>query len=209
LAQKRHSGATVAPTRGATVIAMPWQPRIEFHGALYHVTTRTIEPLFTDAADRERFLLTLAKVVERHRWICHAYCLMGNHFHLLLETPEPNLAGGMRDLSSDYVRYFNIHRGRRGPLSEKRYRAVLVEREAHLLEVARYVVLNPARAGICERAEDWPWSSYRATAGLTPVPRFLHTEWLLAQFDGNPHRYRAFIADGGPAASLPGLLIAA
>jgi REP-associated tyrosine transposase len=184
-------------------------PRIEFEGAIYHVTTRTIEMMFTDAVEREYFLSVLAKVIAKHGWICHSYCLMGNHFHLLIETPEPNLALGMRKLNSAYARWFNYRHGRRGPLCEKRYGAVLIERESHLLEVARYIVLNPVRAGLCKRAEDWPWSSYRATAGLTRVPAFLHTEWLLEQFAGKQARYRAFVAEGAPSASLAGLLVAA
>jgi putative transposase len=188
---------------------MPNLPRIEFEGAIYHITTRAIVTMFTDAVDREYFLHLLAKAIDSHGWVCHAYCLMGNHYHLLLETPKPNLALGMRQLNSAYAGWFNYRHGRRGPLCEKRYGAVLVERDAHLLEVVRYIVLNPVRAGLCERAEDWPWSSYRATAGLGPTPRFLHTDWILEQFQGSRERYREFVAEGAPSASLPGLLIAA
>jgi REP-associated tyrosine transposase len=183
--------------------------RTEFPGAIYHVTTRAIQVMFADAVDREQFLFVLAKVIAEHGWICHAYCLMGNHFHLVVETPEPNLARGMRELNSAYARYFNRRHGRRGPLCEKRYGAVVIAREAHLLEVVRYVVLNPVRAGLCETAEEWPWSSSRATAGLIRAPRFLRTDWVLAQFGNDERRYRAFVAEGAPAASLSGLLLAA
>lgn len=188
---------------------MGWAVRTEFEGAIYHVTTRAIATMFTDAVDREYFLHLLAKVIDEHGWICHAYCLMGNHYHLLIETRKPNLALGMRQLNSAYARWFNLRHGRRGPLCEKRYSAVLIERESQLLEVARYIVLNPVRAGLCKRPEDWPWSSYRATAGLTRAPRFLHTRWLLEQFAGKQERYREFVAEGAPAASLVGLLLAA
>jgi putative transposase len=188
---------------------MPWPPRIEFPGAIYHVTTRAIGPMFTDAIDRERFLFLLAKVIDKYGWICHAYCLMGNHVHLLIETPEPNLAKGMQHLNSEYARFFNLRHGRRGPLCEKRYGAIAIQRESHLLEVARYIVLNPVRAGLCAAAEDWPWSSFGATAGAIRAPGFLSTDWLLGQFGGDTSRYRTFVAEGAPSASLPGLLLAA
>jgi REP-associated tyrosine transposase len=209
LARNRDLRVTDARADRATVDDMPNLPRMEFEGAIYHVTTRAITSMFTDAVEREYFLHLLAKVIAKHGWICHAYCLMGNHFHLLIETPQPNLALGMRELNSAYACWFNHRHGRRGPLCEQRYGAVLIERESHLLEVARYIVLNPVRAGLCKRAEDWPWSSYRATAGLTRTPSFLHTDWLLEQFDGKRERYCEFVAEGAPAASLPGVLLAA
>jgi putative transposase len=209
LAHNRDARATVVRAVPATVVDMARPLRIQFEGAIYHITTRAITTLFTDAVEREYFLHLLAKVIAKYGWICHAYCLMGNHFHLLIETPQSNLALGMRELNSSYAQFFNHRHGRRGPLCEQRYGAVLIESESHLLEVARYIVLNPVRAGLCKRAEDWPWSSYRATAGLTRTPSFLHTDWLLEQFGGKRERYREFVAEGAPAASLPGLLLAA
>jgi len=188
---------------------MGWPLRVEAPGAIYHVTSRAIEPMFVNDADRERFLALLARQVRDHGWICHAYCLMSNHVHLLLETPEPTLATGMRTLLSRYARGFNGRQGRRGPLVERRYHALLIEKESHLLEVSRYVVLNPVRAGLCADPSEWLWSSYRATVGLHRVPRFLATQWLLDQFGGSVELYRGFVADGAPSASLDGVLAAA
>ncbi|HET8606633.1 MAG TPA: transposase [Gaiellaceae bacterium] len=188
---------------------MPRAPRIQYAGALYHVTTRGNErgAIFVVDADRELLLAILADVVERLGWICHAYCLMTNHYHLAIQTPQANLWQGMHMLNSRYVKAFQRREGRSGHLLEGRYRPTLVVRQEHLLEVARYVVLNPVRAGICERAEDWPWSSYRAAAGLAPRPSFLTTEWLLGCFGGNVRRYREFVAAGSPAASIAALLL--
>lgn len=188
---------------------MPRPPRVQYEGALYHVTSRGNErtDIFVHDADRELLLAILADVVDRLEWICHAYCLMTNHYHLVVQTPQANLWQGMHMLNSRYVKAFQRCHGREGHLLERRYRPVLVERQEHLLGVARYVVLNPVRAGICERAEDWPWSSYRATAGLAPRPAFLTTEWLLGSFGGDVRRYRDFVAAGSPAASVEGLLL--
>jgi putative transposase len=122
--------------------------------------------LFVDDRDRERFLEQLAQTVSRHRWQCHAYCLMSNHYHLLLETPEPNLPAGMLLLNGSYARWFNSRHGTVGHVFERRYHAEPVTGDGHLLETCRYIVLNPVRAGLVLRPYDWIWSSYRATAGL-------------------------------------------
>jgi putative transposase len=181
---------------------MARQLRNEFPGAVYHVTSRgnARGRLFYEQRDEGVYLRTLARVVEDSRWLCHAYCLMPNHVHLVLETPKPNLALGMRRLNSTYAQAFNQRRGRVGHVFQGRYKAVLVERETHLLEVCRYVVLNPVRAGLCATAADWPTSSYRATAGHSDPPRFLSVAWILGQFGANTvearERYRAFVADG-------------
>lgn len=176
--------------------------RLEYAGAVYHVTSRANArgPLFRDDPDRRAFLRTLAEVVARYRWLCHAYCLMDNHYHLLLETPRPNLALGLRRLNGVYAQAFNRRHRRVGHLVQGRYKAVLVERESHLLELCRYVVLNPVRARLCATATEWTWSSYRATAGEAPVPAFLTVAWVLAHF-GAPtqeaaRRYRTFVAEG-------------
>lgn len=163
--------------------------------------------IFTVDSDRELLLVILADVVERHAWVCHTYCLMTNHYHLLVQTPQANLWQGMHMLNSRYVKAFQRRCGRGGHLLERRYRPILVERQEYLQEVARYVVLNPVRAGICERAEDWPWSSYRATAGLAPRPSFLTTKWLLGSFGGSVRRYREFVEAGSPAASVEAILL--
>jgi len=179
---------------------MGYPLRIEFAGALHHVTTRGNDrkPIFLDDHDRELFLEIVEEVVGRLGWRCVAYCLMTNHYHLLVETPEPNLAGGLRHLNSVYARRFNRRHRRRDHLFGERYSAILVERDAHLLEVARYVVLNPVRAGLCRTAGGWAWSSYRATAGRSPEPPFLAVGWLLGLLAPRRaaamRRYRAFVA---------------
>ena len=131
---------------------------------------------FTDA-DRELFLSTLTGVVTRYHWICRAYCLMANHYHLLVETPKANLSIGMRQLNGIYTQSFNRRHNRVGHLFQGRFKAILVERDSHLLELCRYIVLNPARVKSSAKASTWKWSSYRATAGLASVPEFLHTDW--------------------------------
>jgi putative transposase len=176
--------------------------RIEFPGAVYHVTSRgnALENIYVDDTDREAFLDVLAQVVERFHWLCHAYCLMSNHYHLLVETVEPTLSRGMRQLNGVYTQGFNRRHQRVGHLFQGRFKAILVEREAYLLELCRYVVLNPVRAKLVRAAKDWRWSSYRATAGLAEAPSFLTTDWLLGQFSEKrpeaQRRYRRFVAAG-------------
>lgn len=175
--------------------------RLDFAGALHHVTARgnARAAIFLDDDDRERFLAVLARVIKRHEWICHAYCLMGNHHHLLIETPRPSLSAGMRQLNGMYAQTFNARHGRVGHVFGGRYKALLVEGEQHLLNVAAYVVLNPVRAEICTSSADWAWSSYRATAGLERVPEFLAVDWLLSQFGDDLRiaqaRYSAFVGE--------------
>ncbi len=190
-------------------------PRIQFPGAIYHVTSRAVDGacLFLDDRDDESFLLRLSRVVARSRWILHAYCLMTNHYHLLLTTPEPNLARGMQLLNGGYAISFNRRHGRRGHLFERRYSSTPIESERHLLEGARYIVLNPVRAGVATAPADSRWTSYHATAGLAPAPSLLKLDWLLGQFSEErrraQQRYRAFIDEGAPAASLEGLALLA
>ena len=141
--------------------------RIEFPGALYHLTSRGDgrEDIYRGDGDRRMFLSLLADVCERFNWWGHAYCLMANHYHLLMETPDANLAKGMRQLNGVYTQHCNGVHGRCGHVFQGRYKAILVQKETYLTELARYIVLNPVRAGMVSRAEDWPWSSYRATTG--------------------------------------------
>jgi len=158
--------------------------RIEYEGAVYHVTSRgnAGAKIFLDDVDRSRFLEILKDVVARFGWICHAYCLMGNHYHLLIETPDANLSRGMQHLNGVYTQWFNRRHSRYGHLVQGRFKSILVEKESYLLELARYVVLNPVRAKIVRSARDWRWSSYRATAGQADLPEFLTVDWLLSQF---------------------------
>lgn len=184
-------------TTYAGLIARPL--RVEFSGAVYHVTARgnDRQRIYLEADDHRRFLAVLTEVVARYGFVCHSYCLMGNHYHLLVETPRPNLAVGMRQLNGLYSRRFNRVHGRLGHLFQARYRAILVEKERHLLALSRYIVLNPVRARLRERPADWPWSSYRATIGEEERPALLATDWLLAQFGGDPGKataaYREFV----------------
>jgi len=176
--------------------------RIEFEHGLYHITTRgnAGAEIYIEDSDRERFLVIFGNTVKRFRWICHAYCLMGNHYHLLIETPEPNLSRGMQYLNGVYTQWFNRQHGRYGHLFQGRFKSIVVEKEGYLLELARYIVLNPSRCGFVRSARDWRWSSYRATAGQIDAPEFLNTDWLLAQFgdtrEAATSAYRAFVKQG-------------
>lgn len=158
--------------------------RIELAGGLYHVTSRgdRREDIYFSDADRETWLTLLGSVCERYGWRCHAWCQMTNHYHLVIETPEPNLALGMRHLNGLYTQYVNRQHRRVGHVFQGRYKAILVERDAYLLELARYVVLNPVRADMVSDVADWPWSSYGAMTGQAFCPVWLETNWLLAQF---------------------------
>ena len=137
--------------------------------------------------------------------MCHAFCLMPNHYHLVIETPAPTLAEGMRDLNSTYARRFNVRHARIGHLFAARYKSIRLEREEHFLELCRYLVLNPARAanGVA-RPEDARWTSYAATAGLAEVPPFLTVDSVLARFARRRseacRRYREFVTEALSAA---------
>ena len=176
--------------------------RLEFEGAIYHLTSRgnASDAIFFGDRDREEFLKILGKVIERYGWICHAYCLMSNHYHLLIETPEANLSQGMRQLNGIYTQWVNRRHNRTGHVFQGRFKSILVQKESHLLELARYVVLNPVRAGMVSSPRKWRWSSYCATAGHCEVPGFLTVDWLLLQFDGDNLRaiksYREFVQQG-------------
>ena len=176
--------------------------RLEFSGALYHVTSRgdRREDIYENDNDRDEFLSVLAAVCETYNWVCHAYCLMSNHYHLLIETPDANLSKGMRQLNGVYTQRYNHIHGRVGHVFQGRYKAILVEKESYLLELSRYIVLNPVRAAMVLAVDDWPWSSYRATAGLAKAPGFLTTDWLLSGFGLRKSeaiaRYQQFISEG-------------
>jgi len=176
--------------------------RIEFPGAVYHVTSRgnARESIYLDTKDRKEFLAVLEDVVARFNWLCHAYCLMDNHYHLLIETPEPNLSRGMRQLNGVYTQRLNRRHNRVGHVFQGRYKSILVERESHLLELCRYVALNPVRAGIADAPGRYRWSSYRATAGLGERPAFLTVDWILRRFSSRRaearKQYRSFVREG-------------
>jgi REP-associated tyrosine transposase len=182
--------------------------RIEFSGALYHVTSRgdRRESIYEDDTDRERFLEILGQVIEGSNWICHAYCLMSNHYHLVIETPDGNLSKGMRQLNGVYTQASNRRHQRTGHLFQGRYKAILVDADAYLLELTRYVVLNPVRAGMVNNSVAWYWSSYQAMIGEVVAPPWLATDGLLAQFSNRREdavrRYVQFVEEGVNQASI-------
>lgn len=178
--------------------------RIEFAGALYHVMARgdARAKIFRDDTDRDAFLSGLARVCERFEWRVWAYCLMGNHYHLLVETGAPTLARGMRQLNGVYTQAFNRRHRRVGHVLQGRYKAILVDKDNYLLELSRYVVLNPVRAGLCAGAGDWRWSSYRNVVGKAARPDWLAATATLELFGAEPgaarRAYARFVAaDGG------------
>jgi REP element-mobilizing transposase RayT len=176
--------------------------RIEFPVALYHITSRgdRREVIFEDDEDREIFLRVLAEVTDGYNWICHAYCLMDNHYHLIIETVDGNLSKGMRQLNGVFTQASNRRHHRSGHLFQGRFKGILVDKDAYLLELSRYVVLNPVRAGMVDSPAQWPWSSYRAMMGEIPAPAWLMIEALLAQFGNKPslarQHYRQFVLEG-------------
>ncbi len=176
--------------------------RIEYSGAVYHVTSRgnARKKIFKDDIDKDNFLGTLSIVVTRFNWLCHAYCLMDNHYHLLIETPEANLSRGMRQLNGVYTQSYNRRHKKTGHIFQGRYKAILVEKESYLLELSRYVVLNPVRAKIVEKPEEWKWSSYSATVGIKKTPHYLTVDWILGQFGSIRRKaekqYEEFVLSG-------------
>jgi putative transposase len=182
--------------------------RLELSGGLYHVTSRGDgrEDIYLSDADRLAWLEVFGQVCKRFNWVCHAWCQMSNHYHLLIETPEANLSKGMRQLNGVYTQRFNRAHARVGHVFQGRYKAILVERDSYLLELARYVVLNPLRARMVRRLENWPWSSYLATCGQTPVPEWLHIDWILAQFGRQRasaiRKYVEFVHEGARLPSV-------
>ncbi len=149
--------------------------RLEYAGALYHITSRgdRREDIYLDDEDRAAWIEVLTTTCERFNWVVHAYCQMSNHYHLLVETVDGNLSRGMRQLNGIYTTKFNRRHKMVGHLFQGRYKSILVQKGDHLLELSRYVVLNPLRAGMVDRLEDWFWSSYPAVIGRQTVP-----EWL-------------------------------
>ncbi len=176
--------------------------RLEYPGALYHLTARgnAQQDIYLTDGDRERFLTLLGREVEQQGWRCYAYCLMSNHYHLLIETPEANLVTGMRRLNGHYTQGFNKSHGRVGHLFQGRYKSIVVEKDNYLLELCRYIPLNPVRAGMVKETAAWPWSSYRATAYWKPKIDWLDSGSILNHFGSTPrsarHAYRRFVAEG-------------
>jgi REP element-mobilizing transposase RayT len=177
--------------------------RLEFAGALYHVTSRGNErkAIFRDEQDFAIFMDVLASVCDRFNWVIHAFCLMHNHYHLLIETPDANLSKGMRQLNGVYTQKFNRKHNRVGHLFQGRYKSILVDKDNYLLELSRYIVLNPVRAkGMVDSPEEWLWSSYHETIGKRVSPDWLETDALLLMFAKNRKtaikKYMEFVVQG-------------
>lgn len=151
--------------------------------------------IFFDEEDYRYFLATLGIVAQRDRWELVAYVCMGNHFHLCVQTIAPTISVGMHRFATRYVQWFNGRYGFEGHLFERRFHALLVERESHVLEIGRYLPLNPVRAGLCNRPEDWPWSSYAASIGRRPTPSFLDSNWLPRLFSDDIEAGRRLYAE--------------
>lgn len=176
--------------------------RLELAGGLYHVTSRgnARNEIYLDDEDRTNWLELFSDVCSRFNWICHAYCLMSNHYHVVVETAEGNLSKGMRQLNGVYTQMFNRRHRRVGHVFQGRYKAILVEKDSYLLELSRYVVLNPVRALMVNDVADWLWSSYRATVDHAPPLKGLQVAWLLRQFGSDREQaiiqYRNFVRAG-------------
>ena len=188
---------------------MARQLRLEFPGAIWHVTSRGNEKrdIIRDEKDCRKFVALLGPAVISHGWLLHAWVLMKNHYHLLIETPTATLSRGIKLLNQRYAQYFNKRHERVGHLFQGRFKSILVEREGHLLELLRYIVLYPVRCGAVRHASDHEWSNYRATAGLMYAPPWLHVDWTLRQFGSDrltaQDEYRRFVADARGASYNP------
>jgi len=190
-----------------TVPSMTRPLRLEFPGALYHVTSRgdRRNAIYQDDVDRSAWLEVLALVCKRHRCIIHCFCQMTNHYHLLVETVEENLSQAMRQLNGLYTQKYNRRHRLVGHLFQGRYKAILVQKESYLLELSRYIVLNPVRAKMVTSPLDWRWSSHRYFSGDDSPPAWLERDWLLGQFSGTHttaiSAYQAFVLAGVDKAS--------
>lgn len=172
--------------------------RIEFENALYHITARGFEKktIFLDVSDRKKFLYYLKENLKRYNVLLYAYVLMDNHYHLLIETLMPNLNRFMHDLNTSYSVYYNRRINRVGPLFQGRYKSLLVDKESYLLELSRYIHLNPVRSGYVTKAEKYPWGSYRTYLGLNKE-EWINWEWIKERFGNRPFaKYRRFVIDG-------------
>jgi putative transposase len=176
--------------------------RIEYEGAVYHVISRGNEnqSIYRNDSDRLLFFKILDDVVKKFNWLVHAYCLMRNHYHLVIETVDATLSRGMRQLNGVYTQAFNNKHKRAGHLYQGRFKSILIQKDNHLLEVCRYIVLNPVKAGIVHIPEGYKWSSYNSMTGKQEPLPFFTKDWILSQF-GTKHEtarkgYMDFIKEG-------------
>ena len=176
--------------------------RIEYPGAVYHVTSRgnAGSSIFKDEEDRKNFLQILTESKKKYNFLCHTYCLMDNHYHLLLETLDGRLSQIMRQINGVYTQYYNRKRNRRGHLLQGRYKGILIQKDSHLLEVCRYTVLNPVRSGMVKSPELWKWSSYSELAGISKISNYLDKEWIAGCFGKTKKKsekaYQQFVLEG-------------
>jgi putative transposase len=196
-----HRSAPAVWTPASYRESMARKHRTQVAGGLYHIVARgnRRQPIFAGEDDRQSFAALLAHVVGRFGWECQAHCLMTNHYHLAIHTSRPNIGRGMARLNAIYAQSFNRRHGYCGHLFQDRYWSALVESDTHRLELMRYIVLNPVRAGLCHLPHEWSWSSYAATVGTTPGPAFLNTGWVDREFgpQGDPVAlYRSFVLEG-------------
>ncbi len=182
--------------------------RLEFKNALYHITSRgdRREDIYEDDIDRELFIKIFSSVIEQFNWVCFSYCLMDNHYHLLIQTPDSNLSKGMRQLNGVFTQAYNRRHHKTGHLFQGRYKSILVDEDAYLLELSRYIVLNPVKAHRVKQAEDWKWSSYQAMTGDCSAPDWLSNEFLLSQFSKQRktaiRKYKDFVEEGIKCSSI-------
>jgi REP element-mobilizing transposase RayT len=176
--------------------------RIQFEGAFYHIISRGNGRMMIFLQDKDwmKFIDLMEQVIERFNWVCHAYCLMGNHYHLLIETPDANLVKGMKRLNQLYSQFFNWKYNRVGSVLQGRYKSWLLEKESKFLDNCRYIVNNPVATGLVEHPSQWPWSSFRLTCGIEKNPAFLQTDFLLGHFSSSRRKaqklYEHFVLAG-------------
>jgi REP element-mobilizing transposase RayT len=199
-----HVGQPRCSEAGCTTSHFPTYRRVvrtELAGGIFHVTMRgnARATIFHDDRDYEMFLRRVDSTVNRFRWLLHAYCVLPNHFHLLVETPEPNLGKGMLVLNGSYARRYNARDDRVGHVFQTPYRSKLVGTDEHFVEAIRYIANNPVKAGLCRGPSVWRWSSYRTTAGYLPPPSFLSTTRVRGLFV-DARELRAFVAAGNHVA---------
>ena len=176
--------------------------RIQFAGAVYHVMSRGNRKsmIVDDDHDCRTFMNTFGEAAGDYHVRVYACCLMGTHYHALLDTPRGNLSEFIRTVNSEYSKAFNRRHLRVGHTFEQRFESLLVQREKYLRRVARYIALNPVKARLCRDATEWPWSTHRATAGLEDAPAWLHLDWLRWAFRAErlqeaQRHYQAYVRD--------------
>jgi putative transposase len=176
---------------------MPRAPRLELPDGLFHVTVRGVDEtsICRLDADYDRFVRLLTPIGNAHGWRCQIFCVMGTHYHLVVESKIRDLADGMEALNGRYAKLFNQDRGRRGHLFGARYYAKPISTTDHLFEAIRYVALNPVRAGLCRMPQQWRWGTYRSLLGIDPSPAFVDGDTILLQLGPTLNEARAALRE--------------